>query len=63
MDRINIPDIIFFIVSGLAAVAALMLALRAFQSGDTLVLIATIIIAFAIEAVCWRYWMGHWRKR
>ena len=61
--KINTPDIIFFVVSGLAAAAALMLALRALQSGNTLVLIATVVIAVAIEAVCWMYWMRHWRKR
>jgi|RhiMetdeSRZDD1v2_1073273.scaffolds.fasta_scaffold4599716_2 hypothetical protein len=61
--RISTPDIIFFIVSGLAAVAALMLALRAIESGNTLVAGATLVIAVAIEVVCWMYWMRYWRKR
>jgi len=61
--RFSIPDLVFFVVSGLAAAAALMLALRAIESGNTLVLIATLVIAVAIEGVCWMYWMRHWRKR
>ena len=60
--RFSIPDIVFFVVSGLAAAAALMLALRAIESGNTLVLILTLVIAFAIEGVCWMYWMRSRRK-
>jgi uncharacterized membrane protein len=63
MNNVRTSDIVFFVVSGLAAVAALMLAVRAIESGNTLVSIATIAIAVAIEAVCWMYWMRHWRKR
>ena len=61
--KINVPDVIFFVASGLAAAAALMLALRAIDSGNTLVLILTLVIAVAIEAVCWMYWMRNRRKR
>jgi uncharacterized membrane protein len=60
--RFSIPDLVFFVVSGLAAAAALMLALRAIESGNTLVLILTLVIAVAIEAVCWMYWMRNRRK-
>ena len=60
--KINVPDVIFFVASGLAAAAALMLALRAIDSGNTLVLILTLVIAVAIEAVCWMYWMRNRRK-
>ena len=63
MNNVSTSDIVFFVVSGLAAVAALMLAVRAIESGNTLVSIATIAIALAIEAVCWMYWKRHWRKR
>jgi hypothetical protein len=61
--KVGIPDIIFFVVSGLAGIAALMLALRAIESGNTLVAGATLVIAAAIEVVCWMYWMRYWRKR
>ncbi len=63
MNNVSTSDIVFFVVSGLAAVAALMLAVRAIESGNMLVSIATIAIAVAIEVVCWMYWMRHWRKR
>jgi uncharacterized membrane protein len=61
--RFSIPDLVFFVVSGLAAAAALMLAFRAIESGNTLVAGATLVIAVAIEVVCWMYWMRYWRKR
>ena len=60
--RFSIPDLVFFVVSGLAAAAALMLALRAIESGNTLALILTLVIAVVIEAVCWMYWMRNRRK-
>jgi hypothetical protein len=61
--RFSIPDLIFFVVSTLAAIAALMLALRAIQSGSIPVLVATLLIAFAVEYVCWMYWQRNRRKR
>ena len=61
--RFSLVDFIFFVASGLAGVAALMLALRAIQSGNTLVLVATLVIAVAIEVVCWMYWMKNRRNR
>jgi hypothetical protein len=61
--RFSIPDLIFFVVSTLAAIAALMLALRAIQSGNIPVLVATLLIAFAVEYVCWMYWQRNRRKR
>jgi uncharacterized membrane protein len=61
--KVGIPDIIFFVVSGLAGVAALMLTWRAIESGNTLITVATLVIAVAIEVVCWRYWMRRWRKQ
>jgi len=61
--RFSIPDIIFFVVSVLAASAALMLALRAIESGNMLVFVATLLIAVAVEYVCWMYWQRNWRKR
>ena len=61
--KFGIPDLIFFVVSALAASAGLMLAFRAFESGNLPVLIATLLIVSAIEYLCWMYWQRNRRKR